>query len=124
VDVPDRPHHARVALTTPTRLSSKATTAVRAVADRLVADPKFLENPDAVVSADVEQCLTGKPEHVLAAAELAVLSACAQRISGLNDLESMRLQMAIDRRAKFLQGLSNALKRTSSASDAIAANLK
>jgi hypothetical protein len=42
----------------------------------------------------------------------------------MSEMTSMRLQMAMDRRSKFVETLSNILKKMSDTSDAIVANLK
>ena len=45
-------------------------------------------------------------------------------MSGMGELESLRLQMAMDRLSKLMSTLSNILKKTSDTAATIAANLK
>jgi hypothetical protein len=45
-------------------------------------------------------------------------------LSELGEMESLRLQMAMDRRSKFMTALSNILKKMSDTNDAIVQNLK
>lgn len=45
-------------------------------------------------------------------------------LSGMGEMESLRLQMAMDRLAKLMQTLSNLLKKSSETADAIVQNLK
>jgi hypothetical protein len=120
----EKPSHARVVLTVRTKLSAKAAAVVGEVAGRLAGAPSFREDPEAVVSSEVGAKLIGAPEHVVAAAELAVLVAAADGLNKLDELEQMRLQMAMDQRSKLLESLSNALKKSSEASNAILANLR
>jgi hypothetical protein len=120
----DSPSHARVVLTVRTKLTSAAAEIVGRIATRLAPTPEFRDDPEATVSAEVGAPLADQPEHVVAAAELAVLVACAEQIDGSSELDQMRLQMAMDRRSKLLEALSNTLKKSSDASDAIVANLK
>jgi hypothetical protein len=122
--MPDTPSHARVVLTVRTKLTGPAAKVVARIATRLAATPGFRDDPETAICADVGARLGGSPEHVVAAAELAVLASAAANVGDLNDLEQMRLQMAIDRRSKQLEGLGNALKKSSDTSDAVLANLK
>ena len=45
-------------------------------------------------------------------------------LSELSELTSLRLQMAMDRRSKFIEALSNLLKKISDTEDSIVTNLK
>jgi hypothetical protein len=45
-------------------------------------------------------------------------------LNELSEMESMRLQMMLDRRSKFIEALSNIMKRIADTNDAIAQNLK
>lgn len=47
-----------------------------------------------------------------------------QGAGGPSELESLRLQMAMDRRAKAMETLSNLLKKTSETAASIVQNLK
>jgi hypothetical protein len=48
----------------------------------------------------------------------------ADSMSEMGEMSSMRLQMAMDRRSKFVEALSNILKKVGSTQDAIVRNLK
>jgi hypothetical protein len=52
------------------------------------------------------------------------LKADLDSMNELNEMESLRLQMAMDRRSKFMQALSNILKKTSDTQASIVQNLK
>jgi hypothetical protein len=119
-----RPSHSRVVLTVRTKLNSEATGVVRQIASRLVADPEFLTDPDQALAGSVAEPLAGAGEHVTPAAELAVLTCCTEQLGELSGVDQMRLQMAMDRRAKLLESLSAEAKKSSDTSDAIIANLK
>jgi hypothetical protein len=54
----------------------------------------------------------------------AKLKGSLDSMSEMGEMESMRLQMAMDRRSKMLETLSNILKKISNTSDSIIANLK
>ncbi|WP_144409294.1 hypothetical protein [Pseudoxanthomonas suwonensis] len=45
-------------------------------------------------------------------------------LAGMGEMESLRLQMAMDRLGKLMSTLSNLLKKTSDTADAIVQNLK
>jgi hypothetical protein len=45
-------------------------------------------------------------------------------LTELSEMESLRLQMALDRRSKFIEALSNVMKKMSDTNDAIIENLK
>jgi hypothetical protein len=45
-------------------------------------------------------------------------------LSEMGEMESLRLQMAMDRRSKFVEALSNIMKKISDTSETIIANLK
>ena len=48
----------------------------------------------------------------------------ADQMSDLGSMDQMRLQMAMDRRSKLIEALSNILKKTSDTSDSVIQNLK
>ena len=65
--------------------------------------------------------LTDKQKAALAEADL---KDNLDSMSEMGEMESMRLQMAMDRMSKFMQALSNILKKTSDTDSNIIQNLK
>ncbi|HYL09605.1 MAG TPA: hypothetical protein VEU31_02620 [Candidatus Acidoferrales bacterium] len=53
-----------------------------------------------------------------------LLKQTADSMSEMSETESLRLQMAMDRRSKFMATLSNILKKITETSDSIVQNLK
>lgn len=60
----------------------------------------------------------------VAKAAMSVQAVAVDKVSELGELESLRLQMAMDRRSKFMTTLSNLLGKLSDTQDAITQNLK
>lgn len=58
------------------------------------------------------------------AAEKDALKEKLDDMSDMSEMDSMRLQMAMDRRSKFITALSNLLKKISSTQDSVVQNLK
>jgi hypothetical protein len=54
----------------------------------------------------------------------AQLKASLDSLSEMGEMDSLRLQMAMDRRSKFVEALSNIMKKISDTSETIIANLK
>jgi hypothetical protein len=60
----------------------------------------------------------------LPAVQAAIIARLASALSELSETEALRLQMAMDRRSKFIQTLMNALAAISATQDAIVQSLK
>jgi hypothetical protein len=54
----------------------------------------------------------------------ALLKQTADSMSEMSETESLRLQMAMDRRSKFMATLSNILKKIAETNDSVVQNLK
>lgn len=94
--------------------------------------PKFIESIRKVQSAEVarltttlnDQVSTAKIEQEDLAKAIDTLKQDLDSMSELGEMESLRLQMAMDRMSKMMSTLSNLLKKMSDTSSQITQNLK
>jgi hypothetical protein len=90
-----------------------------------------MEMPVADVESrsDITLVLTDlHPERITSVEEIrAILDDLKGRLDGMNEMAemaSLRLQMMMDRRAKFISTLSNIMKKISDTQDTLTQNLK
>lgn len=94
--------------------------------------PKFIESIRKVQTAAVlplaaalsDQISNAKIEHEDLAKTIESLKNDLDSMNELNEMESLRLQMAMDRMSKMMSTLSNLLKKMSDTSSQITQNLK
>lgn len=85
--------------------------------DKLAADTASLAHP-------VRIGASRNPTYAQVSAIRNQLQSGLNSLNEMSEMTSMRLQMAMDRRSKFVETLSNVLKKISDTSDSIVANLK
>lgn len=80
--------------------------------------------PDGIrrVPTDLFPAKLTRPEHLVSVQE--TLKHALDSLSEMGEMESLRLQMAMDRASKMMSTLSNVLKQLSDTGQAIAANIK
>ncbi len=100
------------------KLALKSPTATRVVST-VVLTPTFTKGAPAVASRPVVTLTAAKVDPLIAEAK-----ARLDALSSLSEMTSLRLQMTMDRRSKFISTLSNILKKISQTSDSVVSNIK
>ena len=96
-----------------------------AASRRTTARPLPVLDPDARGGVRLERCDLHRATISRYAELVAILGDMKGRLDEMNEISEMtsrRLQMLMDRRAKFLQTLSNIMKKISSTQDALVQN--
>jgi len=107
----------------------------RKISNRLDIDPEFYTRPrklpDVSTGRYVEvegRLFAGKPEDLVDVDQLSsIIDDLESRLDGMNEMSemtSLRLQMTMDRRSKFIEALSNIMKKVGATQDAMVQNLK
>ena len=108
---------------TPRQQQSLATNALQARKEQMLAEGRDLLARAQLKGRDYAP-VPGQPSQADLGASIDQMQSDLDSMSEMGEMESLRLQMAMDRLSKMMSTLSNMLKKVSDTSDAITSNIK